>query len=278
MSDDEVPVAAPKVHVEAALKLKLDAINQTYKLDKEDDKTFAETLVITAPDPLHLDDPEDDLKREVAIYNQALSAVRSAQSRMDRIGIPYKRPDDYFAEMTKSDAHMARIKGRMLREHENLVQVEERRKQRTAKKFGKQVQVAKLQERAQQRKREINQVTETRKAARRNQQAPEFDVDIDTDPGGVEGGARGFGNRGGGGGGGGFSKRDMKDKRFGKKRGKDKRNSADSVFDSGFNPRTGSGFRGGKGRSGGGRGSAGNKGGRGGAKQRPGKERRRRQQ
>ncbi|EOD04468.1 hypothetical protein EMIHUDRAFT_45214, partial [Emiliania huxleyi CCMP1516] len=128
-----------------------------------DDAAWLDCLVVTAPEPLGVEDAEDDLKRELAFYNQALGAVKVAQARMDRLGVPYRRPDDYFAEMSKSDKHMERVKRKIIGEQQAIAGAEQRRKQRTAKKFGKAVQVAKTQERAQQRKREIASVTSARK-------------------------------------------------------------------------------------------------------------------
>ena len=109
------------------------------------------------------DDADDDLKRELAFYNQALSAVKDAQQRMEAMGVPHRRPNDYFAEMVKSDAHMTKIKARLIRQQQDISAAEERRKQRAGKKFGKQTQREKLVARAQQRKAEL--VREKREAA-----------------------------------------------------------------------------------------------------------------
>jgi len=48
-------------------------------------------------------DIHDDLKREVAFYNCALEAVHEARARCTKAGIPFSRPDDFFAEMIKTD-------------------------------------------------------------------------------------------------------------------------------------------------------------------------------
>ena len=48
-------------------------------------------------------DIHDDLKREVAFYNCALEAVNIAREKCAKVGIPFTRPDDFFAEMVKSD-------------------------------------------------------------------------------------------------------------------------------------------------------------------------------
>lgn len=48
-------------------------------------------------------DVHDDLKREVAFYNLALEAVYSARQKCETLKIPFSRPDDFFAEMVKTD-------------------------------------------------------------------------------------------------------------------------------------------------------------------------------
>lgn len=48
-------------------------------------------------------DVHDDLKREVAFYNVALDAVEEARMKCKSNKIAFTRPDDFFAEMVKSD-------------------------------------------------------------------------------------------------------------------------------------------------------------------------------
>jgi len=45
----------------------------------------------------------DDLKREVAFYDNALEAVLEAKEKCREAGVPFSRPDDFFAEMVKTD-------------------------------------------------------------------------------------------------------------------------------------------------------------------------------
>lgn len=45
----------------------------------------------------------DDLKREVAFYNLALEAVHTARIQCEKLQIPFSRPEDFFAEMVKTD-------------------------------------------------------------------------------------------------------------------------------------------------------------------------------
>ena len=50
----------------------------------------------------------DDLKREVAFYDTALEAVLEAKERCHQAGVPFTRPEDFFAEMVKTDGKLAR--------------------------------------------------------------------------------------------------------------------------------------------------------------------------
>lgn len=67
--------------------------NKKRKLGKEYDEEDEEEYV----------DIHDDLKREVAFYDNALEAVTLAREQCEKVGIPFTRPNDFFAEMVKSD-------------------------------------------------------------------------------------------------------------------------------------------------------------------------------
>jgi rRNA-processing protein EBP2 len=45
----------------------------------------------------------------MTFYNHALQAVSIGRQRFAELRIPFNRPDDYFCESLKSDAHMARV-------------------------------------------------------------------------------------------------------------------------------------------------------------------------
>ena len=96
---------------------------------------------------IEINDVHDDLNRELAFYKQSLDTVCEARTLLKKEGASFTRPNDYFAEMVKSDEHMGKIKSKMTEEAASKKAAAEARKQRDLKKFGKQVQVAKLQER-----------------------------------------------------------------------------------------------------------------------------------
>lgn len=69
---------------------------------------FTETLQVAQFD-LDVQDAHDDLEREMSFYNHALAAVNVGRTKLTELGIKFRRPDDFFCESIKSDAHMARV-------------------------------------------------------------------------------------------------------------------------------------------------------------------------
>jgi rRNA-processing protein EBP2 len=49
-------------------------------------------------------------------YKQALSSAVAARALCNKHGIAFSRPNDYYAEMVKSDSHMERIRQKLLDE------------------------------------------------------------------------------------------------------------------------------------------------------------------
>jgi rRNA-processing protein EBP2 len=109
---------------------------------------FSEHMSLTTPAPTVIPDIDDDLSRELAFYSQSLLSAQTARQLLAAESIPFTRPTDYFAEMVKSDEHMSKIRGKLLEDAAGKKASAEARKQRDLKKFGKQVQQEKLQERA----------------------------------------------------------------------------------------------------------------------------------
>ena len=83
---------------------------------------FTEHMTITHPNPIGLSERakslsiNDDIKREVAIYNQTRENVQKAMEFCVQAKVPISRPDDFLAEMLKSDDHMKAVKARLLKQ------------------------------------------------------------------------------------------------------------------------------------------------------------------
>ena len=89
----------------------------------------------------------DTIFNELSSYKQALHCAKEARKLAEQHKLPFTRPPDYFAEMVKSDAHMERVRQRLLDESAQIKKSEDKRKEREGKKFGKQVQIEKQKER-----------------------------------------------------------------------------------------------------------------------------------
>ena len=94
---------------------------------------------------------------------QALEAAVAGCDELRRRKIPYRRPDDYYAEMVKSDQHMARVLQRLGEEKLRVEASEAAKRQREMRKFGKTVQKEKEKQREEARQRAEDAVKEWRK-------------------------------------------------------------------------------------------------------------------
>ncbi|KAL8760212.1 MAG: hypothetical protein Q9199_000235 [Rusavskia elegans] len=177
---------------------------------------FSEHQTIISEEPIAIADVNDDLNRELAFHKQCLIAAKEGRYQLKKEGIAFSRPADYFAEMVKSDEHMGKVKQRMTDEAANRKAAAEARKQRDLRKFGKQVQVAKLQDRDKAKRQTLEKI-DILKRKRRNtdtggaEEADLFDVALEdaSKPDKAERPARtGQGGRG-------PSKRQKKDDKFG---------------------------------------------------------------
>ena len=57
---------------------------------------------------------------------QALEAAKSGVQRLEKQGKKWQRPVDYYAEMVKSDEHMARVKSQLMHEQTQIAEAQER--------------------------------------------------------------------------------------------------------------------------------------------------------
>ncbi|KAK8154645.1 eukaryotic rRNA processing protein EBP2-containing protein [Phyllosticta citrichinensis] len=120
--------------------------------------SFSEHQSITSAERIEVEDTNDDLNRELAFYKQALAAAKEARGLLRKEGVPFSRPNDFFAEMVKSDEHMGKIKQKLVDEAASKKAATEARKQRDLKKFGKAVQVAKQQERDKAKRETLEKI------------------------------------------------------------------------------------------------------------------------
>jgi hypothetical protein len=90
--------------------------------------------------------------------------VIDGRRQLIREGIPFSRPTDYFAEMVKTDEQMGLIKRKLYEEAASKKAAAEARRQRDLKKFGKQVQVAKLQQRQKEKRETLEKINSLKRS------------------------------------------------------------------------------------------------------------------
>jgi len=99
-------------------------------------------------------------------FHGSLDAARAASTasilRLEAAGVKFRRPEDYYAEMCKTDKHMAKVKDKLIHDKKSIEQAENRRKVRDQKKFGKQVQHAKEAEKREKKKENAEAVKKWR--------------------------------------------------------------------------------------------------------------------
>ncbi|KAA0195818.1 rRNA-processing protein EBP2 [Fasciolopsis buskii] len=114
-------------------------------------------------------DADDDFKRENYFYRIGQAAVLKAIPQLHALGVPTKRPVDFFAEMVKSDEHMGKVKKHLVETQQRLALRERARQMREKRKFGKQTQLAVLQARKAEKRRLTEAIKASRKKSGHNQ-------------------------------------------------------------------------------------------------------------
>ena len=129
-----------------------------------------------ADDPVH-----NDFKREMLFYRQGQATVLASLERLRSMNIPTKRPDDYFAQMFKTDEHMQKIRTKLAQKQDEEERITKVRKLREMKKFGKQIQIEVQQKRQKEKKDMLDQVKKFRKG---KTDSIDFLEDLDSKKGG----------------------------------------------------------------------------------------------
>lgn len=110
----------------------------------------------------------NDFRRENMFHRQAQGAVMDGINRLKKLGIVTSRPDDYFAEMAKSDEHMQKVRENLMKKQSIAQRSEKVRQMRQQKKVAKQMQVeATLKKHAEKRKM-MEEVKKYRKGVRKD--------------------------------------------------------------------------------------------------------------
>ncbi|EPY51692.1 rRNA processing protein Ebp2 [Schizosaccharomyces cryophilus OY26] len=148
------------------------------KLKYPDDISIVENQAVTTKEPIVIADVEDDLTRELAFYKQGVESTKAAFAQLEKHKVPITRPSDYFAEMLKSDAHMEKVRQELVKEATAKKLSEQAKKQRGLKKFGKQVQVAKQEERQRTKRETLEKINLLKRKHTGSDLTTEDDFDV----------------------------------------------------------------------------------------------------
>lgn len=215
--EDEVPQKREPYNDQAGLQSKLKEI----ALDLDWIETLSVTTDTTNLKPHNGQeninketDGKDDFRREMLFYCQAQDAVKQALSKLNELKVPTQRPEDYFAEMVKSDVHMQKVRKKLLEKKDGIEASEKAKRQRELKKIGKKVQQNVLQKRQEEKKRMLKEVDRMKKGKSDKLYGDKDAFDVSTEK------KSGIG-----------SKRKHKDEKFGHggRKRKLKKNSAESA-------------------------------------------------
>lgn len=110
----------------------------------------------------------NDFKREIEFQRQAQGAVIEGIARLHELKIDTKRPDDYFAEMAKTDEHMQKVRKFLMAKQEGQAKSERVRQLREQRKMAKILQKQTNEKRAADKKKMLDEVKAFRKGKLKN--------------------------------------------------------------------------------------------------------------
>ena len=105
----------------------------------------------------------NEIKREIAFYNVTRENVMKGMQFLVQSKVPISRPDDFFAEMYKSDAHMNGIKSRILKQQAKMQSFEEKKHRSENKKFHKAIKDHKMKEKHQEKRENLERIQTLKK-------------------------------------------------------------------------------------------------------------------
>lgn len=132
---------APEINEKEQLGNLTKAIrNEFVKMFKAKGKncSWIETMDLTSDEMI---DPnlntDDDVKRELIFYNIAVKNAIRGINKLKECGEKINRPDDFYAEMIKSDVQMTRVKKQIIEEQQRIKKFEAKKQKLHNIKFAK---------------------------------------------------------------------------------------------------------------------------------------------
>lgn len=144
-----------------------NVLNDKVPIEYVEPLEWVERMAISASQSLPSElSPDDDPKREEAFVRHALLSVAKGIEMLEAANVTWQRPDDYFAEMYKSDEHMSKVRDAIMRSKARVEERAQRTSMRLQKRFGKELQAETARERARQKREITAKVAELRRRHR----------------------------------------------------------------------------------------------------------------
>ena len=131
----------------------------------------------------------NDVLREVQIYNNTLANTVRAIKELEKTNEKIYRPEDFYAEMFKDDEHMQKIRSRLEKKKQEVVDSEQNRKNKQQKKYQKQVKHRKNIDAAKEKNKNLNAIENWKQSIKRKENLG-LDHFVNQKPAGNEHGGR----------------------------------------------------------------------------------------
>ncbi|CAF1050166.1 unnamed protein product [Adineta steineri] len=154
----------PLINNKDVLKAKYDEMYLNLPWIERLDCTTAPVVINEVDLPTNEDELADnDFKREMLFYRQAQAAVLEAVPRLKKEKVSTKRPEDYYAQMSKSDEHMKKVREYLVNRKSEIEKREKLRKLREQRLYGKKVQQEVLLKRQEDKTKLLKTMKKVRK-------------------------------------------------------------------------------------------------------------------
>lgn len=155
----------PLINKREVLSAKYDEIYLNLPWVERLDVTTAPIAIGQTELPVNDDEAlaDNDFKREMLFYRQAQATVLQAIPRLKSEGVATKRPEDYYAQMAKSDVHMKKVREYLISRKSDIERREKLRKLREQRLYGKKVQQEVLLKRQEEKSTLMKTLKKVRK-------------------------------------------------------------------------------------------------------------------
>ncbi|XP_043472904.1 probable rRNA-processing protein EBP2 homolog [Leptopilina heterotoma] len=110
----------------------------------------------------------NDFRRETTFHRQAQGAVIEGIARLRKLKLPTIRPDDYFAEMVKSDEQMQKVRENTMKKQFEVQRSEKVRQLRAQSKVNKHMQIEATLKKHAEKRQMLEEVKKYRKGKRQD--------------------------------------------------------------------------------------------------------------